>query len=189
MNRPFTQIWMGCCILLLFFSLQKVEAQQAELLLYQQPVAESIKSIDSARLNAFRNMDAFNYEVKEPKLSWLERVLKWIAEKLGGNRKQSQNFWAIVGYLIAAFAVVLIIFTLLKVKFTSLFAKTSKSNVYWEGITEEEFKGIDFQQQIESALSEGNYSYAIRLQYLNALKILTEAELITWTPTLHIKWN
>jgi len=58
MNRPFTQIWMGCCILLLFFSLQKVEAQQAELLLYQQPVAESIKSIDSARLNAFRNLEA-----------------------------------------------------------------------------------------------------------------------------------
>ncbi len=182
MNRPIKHIWIGCCILLLFFSPQKVEAQQEEFQSSQSTLAESVKSMDSTRLNAFRKMDAFNYELKEPKLSWLEKMLNWIAERLEGNRKQSKKFWTVVGYLIAAFAMILIIFTLLKVKFTSLFAKTSKSHVGWEGMTEEEFKGTDFQKQIQSALSEENYTYAIRLQYLESLKKLTEAAIITWMP-------
>jgi Mn-containing catalase len=51
-------------------------------------------------------------------------------------------------------------------------------------VGQENIHEINFEQAIGSALEQGDFRLAIRLQYLKILKLLTVKELIHWKPNL-----
>lgn len=155
----------------------------------------NIRNFDEAQLNEYKTQKEFQYNIGkegnnrfwEYLKSWLVKFLDWL---FGGAKETNYN-WELAGSIIqflkTAFwiaAILLLIYGVLKMlglDFASLFYKTAdvKPLIKFETI-EEDIHEIDFDKEIEQAIVNKNYRYAIRLYYLKTLKILSDKELINW---------
>lgn len=144
---------------------------------------------DTARIAAWQQDTAYDYnrELIEPQesiLEWLFSVLVGFLREMIGAVMQQDASWVIA---VTGTILLLGLAGWLLYKFRpGLFSRGEKKPLDYE-LEEDTIYGIDFDAAIQKALDRQDYREAVRLKYLQTLKLLTEAGKIDWqlhkTPT------
>lgn len=132
----------------------------------------------------------YNRELMAPEINiieWISRLVGEILQKIFGSRFAEQYTEAIligIGILILA----LIVWFVYK-KNPGLFVHSRKGTLPYT-VEEDTIYGVDFEKGISVALSRRDYREAVRLLYLQTLKLLSDEKRIDWqfykTPTQYI---
>ena len=174
-------------LLLLFFAVN-CDAQSAKPAAGKQIVmADSSKIVaakfDKEAINSYKDQKEFHYDEAEiQQLSWWNKFWMW--------------FWNMVGRLFAGAAsntvsryffiglgVALVIYLIVKAIGTeNIFSKKSKETILPYDVITENIHQIDYETELQRLISEKKYRLAVRLLYLQALKKLSDAEIINWQP-------
>jgi len=147
-------------------------------------VAVSVRNLDRQQIEALKSQKDFIYDdVPPPRQSLWERFWNWLWDIIAGifNDKVSGRTVKYGVLLILAAAAIFIAFKLIGADL-AWFAKKPKSIPVPYTIGEENIHEINFGDEIERAVSQGNYRLAVRLFYLSSLKTLTDKNLIHWQP-------
>ncbi|HEY6976091.1 MAG TPA: DUF4129 domain-containing protein, partial [Chitinophagaceae bacterium] len=87
----------------------------------------------------------------------------------------------IVYWLLGIAAIAFFVLKVIKMNRMNLFKTSSQSSIPYT-IENEDIYTISFNEAIQQALQSGNYRLAIRLLYLQNLKMLADKNLIAWQP-------
>jgi hypothetical protein len=111
-----------------------------------------------------------------------QRFLIWLSEMIASvfSSAVETNWGRVVSYLLGIGVLVLVILLILKIDafkilYTNQGASTIKYSVLHENIHE-----IDFDQEIQNAVDNGDHRRGVRLLFLYALKILSDKQYIHW---------
>lgn len=138
-----------------------------------------------ASLEKFRSDRDYDYSNDpEPPKNPLEKWLEWIMRQIDSffGSKSYDSFWQ---YVIILVTVGIVIYLLYKAKVLDFFLPSNpESNSADYIVGQENIHEINFDDAIQNALSKQDFRLAIRLQYLQILKLLTGRNLIHWKPNL-----
>ncbi len=144
-----------------------------------------VRQIDSQKIKSYLQDKDFRYfeDPEDTKTLW-EKFIDWINKQivmlfdLDSNGVTSD----IIIYLLIAFAVLALFYGIYRNEIKGLFLgdKKIKSIDVKEAV--EDIHSIDFNKLIEEAVQNKNYRYAIRLNYLRLLKVLSDKQIINWKP-------
>jgi hypothetical protein len=153
-----------------------------------------VRNLDSAALKSFSKQSEFKYDEEESGPSlwarfwrgfwyWLRHLFSGIdGAKAGGLLGL---FLTILEYLLIGTAFAAFIFFIIKmigIDMANIFRRKASPVILPYTETLENIHEIDFDAQIEKAVSLHNYRLAVRLLYLKCLKQLSDASLIQWQP-------
>ena len=142
-----------------------------------------VRSMDSTKIKAYLKDKDFRYfENPESTMTLWERLMEWLKRQfLKLTEYDSYNTaWDIFIYLLISLAVVAIVFGIYKSEIKGLFFSNKNNNKLNVSEYLEDIHSIDYEKMIEEAIANKNYRYAIRLNYLRSLKILSDKEIIYW---------
>ena len=142
-----------------------------------------VRSIDSIKIKAYLKDKDFTYfEDPESTMTPWERLMNWIAKQFARLTEFEAygTAWDIFMYVLIAFAVIAIIFGIYKSEVKGLFFSNKNQNGLNVSESLEDIHTIDFEAMIAEAIASRNYRYAVRLNYLRSLKILSDKEIINW---------
>ncbi|MDR1676457.1 MAG: DUF4129 domain-containing protein [Tannerella sp.] len=147
---------------------------------------------DAAKIAAYQADGRFDYNsrLSAPDYSFLEIIQRWLAQWLNsifdGETANSVAAWLLIGFF--ALVVGLVAFFIYK-KRPELFLREKRKPLSYE-IEEENIYRIDFEQELETALSVGDFRLAVRMLYLQTLRLAADRQWIDWqiykTPTEYI---
>ena len=148
---------------------------------------------DAQKIADYQADDRFDYnsQLYMPDYSWFEILSKWFNRLLNSifSGKFEESVTTTV-MIILFIAVILSILFFLYKKRPELFMREKKSSPIPYDIEEENIHHIDFNKEISIALECGDYRLAIRLLYLQTLRLLSDNNLIEWqihkTPTEYL---
>lgn len=153
-------------------------------LLKNDSSAVVLRNFDLQKIKDYRTQKEFLYDEQLPiNTNWWDRFWRWIWDLITAamENRYSGNF---IKYLVIAIIVALVIFAVIKLIGLDLKIFTGKSKAvdvpYDESL--ENIHEINFIEEIEKAVGNGNYRLAVRLLYLRSLKLLSDRELIHWQP-------
>jgi hypothetical protein len=143
-----------------------------------------VKKFDSNALNKFKADKDFNYNGEstgEPTL-W-DRFWSWLWDVISRLFGSIPHGGSIVKYVLLALCVTFLVYVIFKsigIDPIKLFqGGASKINIgYSESL--ENIHEINFDDEVEKAISQHNYRLAVRLLYLRCLKQLSDTNLIKW---------
>ncbi len=151
------------------------------------------RQIDRQAVEAYSKQKEFVYEETVPQnASWWQRLMAWIWDLIGrifrggnaGDGAMLKYFFIFLKYFLITALVVGVAYVVLKLLGLDLriLAKKSKSIEvpYEESL--ENIHEIDFDEQLDKAVQDGNYRLAVRLLYLKTLKHLSDRDIINWQP-------
>ena len=95
-------------------------------------------------------------------------------------------FSTVLGYLFVGFGVAALVFLIMKligIDAFNVIRRKPKSTPLPYDESAENIYAIDFDAEIEKAISQQNYRLAVRLLYLRSLRQLSDAGLINWDVT------
>lgn len=139
-----------------------------------------IRQFDGQKLDSYRSDSDFQYELAKPEEEsalarlW-QRIQNWFLRILGSGT--ASTIWSIAWRVGVVIAFVYFIIKLFGVEVTTLF-KPNKVNKLDYEVNEEELHNINFEEEIAKALGEKQWRFAIRLIYLNALKLMGDSGLL-----------
>jgi Domain of unknown function (DUF4129) len=155
-----------------------------------------------SEINNFKKLPEYQYEKDvlppSPTLwdTFWYQFWKWINTFFSDERYGTTR--SVLTYLMIGGTILFVIFKLIGVNITGIFSKKSTSLPINYNISNEDIHSIPYQEAIAQAIAQHNYRLAIRLQYLQSLKVLSDKHLIDWqidktnrtytseiTPTLH----
>ena len=149
----------------------------------------NIRHFDDSALKSYSKQPEFQYQEDVTDLSWWTRFWRWFWNwffhlfqfKKGGA--VLSVIWQILEILLIGAGLVALIFVILKSIGIDLLGivkrkPTTVSIPYSEFF--EDINVIDFDAEIENAVSKHNYRFAVRLLYLKCLKQLSNSGLISW---------
>jgi hypothetical protein len=142
------------------------------------------RSFSEEQLRQFRESDQYAYIDQQNRggISIWERFVQWLSQQLspllGGDSSGSIIEYIIIG--IAALFLVYIVLRLFNIDAIGLFTGGSKRGQSVIFTEEEDIHGVNYAEAIDSALQGGNYRRAVRLSYLQALKLLNDQQHIEW---------
>jgi len=137
---------------------------------------------DSA-FNEYSKDKNFQYDTKiVEKPSIWERFWNWVwglyEDLLNAVGEQTLN---VIMWVVIIAVILFFVFKVTKMNRLALFKDESRSASSYN-ITSEDIHSIPFDEAINEALNNGNYRLAIRLLYLQNLKLLADRNLIAWQP-------
>ncbi|HQU72252.1 MAG TPA: DUF4129 domain-containing protein [Calditrichia bacterium] len=143
----------------------------------------TVRLPDVERLEALRQDPDFQYEVELVDQSFFQSLWRafwdWLFDKvpINFNSKFWDRFWITFAILVVAYAV----YRLFLNQGSGIFTRAADPG---GAITfrEENIHRVNFREEINRAIETGNFRWAVRLQYLFALKTLTDRGLIDWSP-------
>lgn len=142
-----------------------------------------VRSMDSTKIKSYLKDKDFRYfEDPESTMTLWERLMEWLKRQfLKLTEYDSYNTaWDIFIYILIALAVVAIVFGIYKSEIKGLFFSNKNKNKLNVSEHLEDIHSIDYEKMIEEAIGNKNFRYAIRLNYLRSLKILSDKEIIYW---------
>jgi hypothetical protein len=142
-----------------------------------------IRSVDSIKIKSYLKDKDFTYfEDPESTMTPWDRLMNWIAKQFARLTELESygTAWDIFMYVLIAFAVIAIIFGIYKSEVKGLFFSNKNQNGLNVSESLEDIHTIDFEAMIEEAIANRSYRYAVRLNYLRSLKILSDKEIISW---------
>jgi Domain of unknown function (DUF4129) len=143
----------------------------------------TVRSIPTARINKYKNDEAFNYNQQRAKgISMWDRFWYWVGEMI--QKASASKFWSgFFKLLLWGFCIFAFVYTVLKfrgMEGIGLFSSNKNNDALEYLVTEEDIYGIDFPGAIQAAIEQKSFRPAIRLLYLQTLRKLSDAELIRW---------
>lgn len=138
-----------------------------------------VKKFSESELDDFRGRRDFTYE--EPKadeMNFLQRLFSWLLQKFFTN-PIAQKAWDIVPYIFIALAIIFLILGLLRTSISNLVTGKGAAAIEYN-VHEENIHEIDFDKEIRLAIENKLYRKAVRLSYLQVLKMLSDKSLINW---------
>ncbi len=150
----------------------------------------SVRHLDSTALKAYSKQPEFQYKEESTDISWWTRFWRlfwrWIAHLFDFGSRGLTIFaivWQIIEILLVAAGLAAVVFLILKsvgINVLNIFQRkpTAVPIPYSEFF--EDINHIDFDLEIEKAVSSHNYRFAVRLLYLKCLKQLSDSGLIEW---------
>lgn len=143
-----------------------------------------LRKIDKSKLETYSKEADFIYDDgPAPELSLWDRFWKWFWDMIHqvlGNKVSG----GVIKYFAIIALVALVVFLILKLSGADLKIFSSKSKAidvpYSE--SDDNIHEINFNDEIEKAISGSNYRLAVRLLYLLSLKKLSDRGLIHWLP-------
>ncbi len=137
---------------------------------------------DSA-LNSYRADRDYQYgdDIPPPE-SLIGKFFTWLFRKIGAffNSPSYQSFWR---YVILIVIAGLVVYLGVKAEYLGFLVpgRSARSTLDYETL-KEDIHAIDFERELETATTQGNFRLAVRLLYLRSLKQLTDRNLIDWKP-------
>lgn len=177
-------------ILQLFFASINSHAQ----IVVPKPVSTSIvmrkdsikinpSKFDKQAISDYKDQKEFQYdEVQGQQISWWDRFWMWFWNNLGrlfvgaASNSVSKYFFIAAGVAFVIFVVVKLIGA------ENIFSKKAKETILHYDILNENIHEIDYEKELQKLVSERKYRLAVRLLYLQALKKLSDADIIQWQP-------
>jgi hypothetical protein len=140
---------------------------------------------DPQKLEAMRHSSDFQYyEEVKPATTLLERLWqrlgKWLQDVFYKGR--ASNAWIYLIYALILGGIAFIVIRMQQIDVGSFFGKNAGSTPMPYDVYEENIHEMDMAALIEEAVTQHNYRKAVRLHYLQSLKVLTEKDLIYWKP-------
>lgn len=141
--------------------------------------------VDSARLAAWRQDDDYAYERElvpsQKSLSeWiLNQVERFFDTVFGSNfyHVHASAIWIAVA-VVAFLAIGYFLFK----RHPELFVRSGGEKSVQYEVTDDTIYGVDFQIEIDKAMERKDYREALRLMYLQTLRILSDNHLLDWQP-------
>ena len=133
----------------------------------------------------------YNSQLYIPDYSWFDILSRWFNRLLNAifSGKFEENVTTPVMIFLFIAIIASILYFLYK-KRPELFMREKKVIPLSYDIEEENIHGIDFSKEISAALDCSDYRLAIRLLYLQTLRLLSDNKLIDWqihkTPTEYL---
>ncbi|WP_183564484.1 DUF4129 domain-containing protein [Mucilaginibacter sp. SP1R1] len=143
-----------------------------------------VKSFNARALNAYHKDKNFKYDgAAEGEPPAWDRFWAYFWNKLFANITDSPVVGGIIKYTFLVVAVVLLVYFIFKLMgmdaLKLLQGESRKTGLsYTESL--ENIHEINFDSEIEKAISQHNYRLAVRMLYLKCLKQLSDQELIHW---------
>jgi hypothetical protein len=174
--------------LLLFFSLtaypvpKPARAAVSHYVLRADTGKLVVRSFDQEKLKDYREQSAFQYAEDAPDTAW-ERFWNWIWMLLN-LLFSNQGSGAIIRYVVIGIFAAVIIYLVIKAAGLDMGIITGRSKALNIPYTEslENIHEINFHEEIQQAITNGNFRLAVRLNYLSTLKRLNDQMFITWQP-------
>jgi hypothetical protein len=175
-------------LLILFFtaiSIPGVSQTVDSLDLTLQKVPE-IRYPAADRMEEFRADDEFNYLEQAPGKSLWDRFwayIKGILSQLftAENGSFLSSLVKVIIYSIVTATVVYLIYKLVIMRYSKALGENNNDSLH-STINEENIHSLDFDGLIREAIDNANYRLAIRLRYLQTLKLLADRGIIDWEP-------
>lgn len=161
----------------LFLSVASLAGKPA----YDSSVVQQ-RSFDSLSLRSYSHNKDFQYEQETiQQRSWWEKFWDWfwsqydnIISTEGGRITMKVIYW-----LLGIGTLVFFIVKVSRMSKVNLFTPNAANSVpYTAG--EENIHSIAFEEAIDTAVQNGNFRLAIRLLYLQSLKLLADKNIILW---------
>jgi hypothetical protein len=142
------------------------------------------RSFNEEQLRQFRESDQYAYIDQQNRgISIWERFMQWLSQQLSGLLGSGQGSNNVIEYIIIGIAALFLVYVILRlfnIDAVGLFTGGSKRGQPVVFTAEEDIHGVNYTEEIDSALQEGNYRRAVRLSYLQALKLLNDQQHIEW---------
>lgn len=142
------------------------------------------RSFSSASLDEYKKSKDFQYETKvvETPSLW-DRFWNWfwgLVEDIMST-PEGQATLKVLYWVLGVGAIAFFIYKVIRMNRLAIFANESKSAGAYK-IDSEDIHAIPFDLAISEALQQGNYRLAVRLLYLQHLKLLADRNMIAWQP-------
>lgn len=172
-------------ILLSFFSLfvtaQKKVVPDSLKVTYDSSSVEQ-RDFSSSSLSAYTKNEDFQYEKEVAQSpSWWDRFWDWVWRKYeeimstaAGRATMTAIYW-----ILGLSAVGFFLMKVTRMNRMNLFTASPNNTAPYSTETEN-IHAISFDEAIQDALQNGNYRLAIRLLYLQNLKVMTDKNIIAW---------
>lgn len=141
-----------------------------------------VRSFDAEALENYRNNPVFQYKQAAPKPNWFQRMLRSFLDWLDGRPKTTKVLGQGIFYGLMTVGLLFIVLGLLRIKISSFFAKGAANSAWGLSPGQDNIEEIDFEKLIRDALANGDYRKALRLLYLECLKVLSVKGWIVWKP-------
>jgi hypothetical protein len=171
-------------LLLIFFAfVSQADAQESKHPVAYDSSVVDLRSFDQAEVDNLKSDSDFDYGESVAAINLWERFKRWIANILNLLvRTVSNASWLnLLVYILVIVGLVYVILRLMRIDALSLFYRNKKSSLPY-AVLEEDIHGMDFDKLISEALESHEYRLAIRLQFLQALKLLTDHQYVYWQP-------
>lgn len=182
-NKAFTYWLTG--LFLLFAGFAYAGKAKKPAVVVRDSSAVQVKQFNEDAISTYSQSDDFKYKDAdtETELSFWQIFLAWILQMLAAEVGRSPIFLVILKYLILGLIAGGAIYVILKavgIDVGLFLRKGSKKTVlpYTESL--ENIHEIDFEDELDDAISNRNYRLAVRLLYLKCLKQLSDRNLIQW---------
>ena len=152
------------------------------------------RSFNKTALKEFKANDEFNYVTDNSVVvSLWDRFWRWVWHLIGDTMADKTTD-RIINFLIIGVGIAAVVFAIMKFSGMDLMkiltGKSSNTEIpYTESL--ENIHDINFDKNIEEAISAKNYRLAVRLLYLKSLKKLSDSGFIDWqinkTNSVYIK--
>lgn len=144
----------------------------------------SIREFKQEDIEAYRKKPEYDYEKEVAEdISFWDRLKMWLIRKLL-FMKWGENDGNYIKYTFYTFAALVITWAIIKLIGMDIFnlfyfkkAKPTQTSGEW---LENDIHQIDFEKEINEAITKNDYKIAVRLFYLFTLKKLTDKNLIQW---------
>ena len=142
-----------------------------------------VRSVDSLKIKSYLHDKEFKYfEDPESTMTLWEKLMDWIKKQIAKllSLESAGTVWDVFTYVLIAFAVIAIIFGIYKSEIKGLFFSNKNADGLKVSESIEDIHSINYESMIEEAIANRNYRFALRLNYLRSLKILSDKEIINW---------
>lgn len=149
----------------------------------QDSLSVPVAGFDQHALDGYRSQQAFKYETDTPPEQM--GILDWIKYKIGEmlskffDTRSGGNLLNVVLYGVMIFAVVAIILNLAGID-PRRFLTGDARTVTLAHISEENIRELNIDELISDAVAKKDWRLAVRYQYLKALRLMADRELIHW---------
>lgn len=163
-------------LILLFFTLSAVAYQKP---LVVDTTSVTLRNIEVKKYAADKD---FEYtEISATTENYWDKFWKWFWKMVNAilNTKTGNS---VLNWSLSVLAICIIIFFILKVtgmNRNGLFSNNNNADINYS-IENDDINGIDFSKAIDTAILKNNYRTAIRLLYLQTLKLLSDKAIIDW---------
>lgn len=143
----------------------------------------NIRHIDEATLAELKTDPDFKYGKASSASTFWERLKRWLARFFRnlGTAAIEADWVTILLKVLAIGVLIYVILRLLRIDALKMFYSSADKSIAYATL-DDNIHEMDFAKLIEDAVRNNDYRLAIRLQFLQALKVLSDKNLIHWQP-------
>lgn len=165
------------------FAVIKPAAQQKIHLIKNDSSKVSIRNFDQQKIKNYHGQEAFKYNDDAPAENLWDKFWKWFWNLIASLLKNGTT-GSFIKYAVIIIVAALVIFAVIKtagLDLRILLGRPRPTQIPFSE-SQDNIHEIDFNEQIQQAINNGNYRLAVRLCYLSSLKKLSDQSLISWQP-------